>query len=173
MLRNAKLLRKINKTGVRGLIANPVIAEKPEEIFVDPKWFWHSCLHGHKDNVKRIIEKHPNSIDINAKQLLGFSALHLAIFGNHLPIVQILVSKFKAQLDFNLRNDDDLNPLGFAIKQDLPAIIRVLVRFGRPEISSLIHAIQENQPVIAQMLHKKLKKQFYATKVDILVPIER
>ena len=60
---------------------------------VDIVWLWHSCLYGHKENLKRILEKFSNSIKINEIRVNGNTAIHLAIFGNHFPVSQILLGK--------------------------------------------------------------------------------
>ena len=65
-------------------------SEDSAALQVEPSWFFHSCLYGHKDNLKRILDK-SEKVDINPNltTIDGETPLHLAIIGNHLPIGQI------------------------------------------------------------------------------------
>ena len=63
------------------------------ETKVDLIWLWHSCLYGHKENLKKILLNFSNLIKINETRVNGNTALHLGIFGNHLPVTQILLGK--------------------------------------------------------------------------------
>ena len=49
---------------------------------VDPSWLFHSCLYGHKVNLKRILDK-SEKVDINPNltTIDGETPLHLAIIG--------------------------------------------------------------------------------------------
>ena len=63
------------------------------ETKVDLIWLWHSCLYGHKENLKKILLNFSNLIKINETRVNGNTALHLGIFGNHLPVTQILLGR--------------------------------------------------------------------------------
>lgn len=110
---------------------------------VSKDWFWHSCLYGHKDNLKSIIERFPGLIKINETQVDGNTAIHFGIFGNHLTVLQILLGKFGNELELSIRNNDGLNPLDLAVVMKNNAIMKLLCKDTKPEMSSLIHAVKE------------------------------
>ena len=64
----------------------------------DPLKIFQYCLFGEKEKLKRILSKYREFININDKSE-GNTALHLAILGNHLHIVQLLLFTFKDGLD--------------------------------------------------------------------------
>ncbi len=143
-----------------------------EQTNVDPDWIWHSCLYGHKDTLKKIFEKYPNEFKPNFTTVHGNTALHLGVFGDHLPIVQVLISKFGKDINFSIRNNDGLNPLDLALLRKNNAIIKLLLKHTRPEVSSLITAINTFQHEFVQQFCEHLSKTL-AKHPDLLIPLQR
>ena len=147
------------------------VAENPSHVNVDPSWLFHSCLYGHKDNLKRILDK-SEKVDINPNlsSIDGETPMHLAILGNHLPIVQVLVSRYKKDLNLSLRNDQGMNVMDSAVAMKRMPILKLLLRYWKPEISTLILAIEDHQSEVIPQLMEKLKKYFT---MELTVPIKR
>ena len=139
---------------------------------VEIVWLWHSCLYGHKENLKKILEKFSNLIKINETRVNGNTALHLGIFGNHLPVSQILLGKFGKELNLSIRNNDGLNPLDLAVINKNSAIVKLLCKHTKPEISSLVHAVETDQCELVHFFREKLKKSLEKHS-DLTVPLQR
>ena len=146
------------------------IGKNTKNICID--WLWHSCLYGHKENLKKILEEFFDVIKINEIQVNGNTALHLGILGNHLPIVQTLLSKCGKELKLSIRNNDGFNPLDLAILKKNNAIIKLLYKHAKPEISSLACAVETDQPELVEMFRDKLNKPL-ERQCDLLVPLQR
>ena len=71
----------------------------------------------------------------------------LAILGNHLHIVQLLLYTFKDDLDSNVKNDEGFNPLDLAIVRKHSNIANTLLRdrYANPRITSLVLAVETGQ----------------------------
>ena len=136
--------------------------------------FGHSCLYGHKDNVRRILENFSDSVKINEIQINGNTAVHLAVFGNHLAVLQILFGKFGKELKMSLlaRNADELNPLDLAVTKKHNAIVKFLCKHTKPEISSLLCAAETDQPEFVKIFTTELKKTLEKHS-DLLISIKR
>ena len=108
---------------------------------IEPDVFFKYCILGRKEKLKQFTSKHRNLISINEKYK-GSTALHLAIEGNHLQIVQYLLQTFAEELDFTVRNEDGLIPLDLAIKKKYSYITNAILSDKRAWIfafrSSLI-----------------------------------
>ena len=103
-------------------------------------------------------DKHKEELKVNEQcGDNGNTVLHEAVLGEHLPIVQILISRFGKELDLKRRNLRECNALDIAIQSKNMAIIRTLTRQSKPEISSLIEAIKSNQIDIVQHIFLFLK----------------
>ena len=150
---------------------NTSTAENSNNIVVDPSWFFHSCLYGHKDNLKRILDK-SEKVDINPNlaTIDGETPMHLAILGNHLPIIQVLVSRYKKELNLSIRNKKGLNVMDAAVEMKRMTILKLLLRHWKPEISTLILAIEDHQSEVIPQLMEKLQKYF---NLELTVPIKR
>ena len=130
--------------------------EVNEKEDIDPKLFALYIKQGLKDNIKRLIDNF--EININEEQENGNTFMHLAITGDHLPIVQTLLSKFSKNLNLSMRNNEGFNPLDLAIRKKNKAIINLLLKHGKPEISSLKEAVNSNQLELVLALSEKLIK---------------
>ena len=86
----------------------------------------------------------------------GSTALHLAIEGNHLQIVQYILQTFAEELDFTVTNEDGLIPLDLAIKKKYFYITNAILSDKRAWIfafrSSLILAVKTGQDKIARTI---------------------
>jgi len=142
------------------------------ETKVDLIWLWHSCLYGHKENLKKILLNFSNLIKINETRVNGNTALHLGIFGNHLPVTQILLGKFGKELNLSIRNNDGLNPLDLAVVKKNSAIIKLVCKHTKPEVSSLVHAVETDQPDMVIFFREKLGKLLQKHS-DLTVPLQR
>ena len=143
-----------------------------KEIEPELDWFFHCCLYGHTDQLKKILQIHSAEIDINKEVLEGYTALHLAAFGNHVSIIQILQAKFGKELNYLLKNSEDMTPLDLAIQRNSLSSIKILLQKSKIELATLSHAIKyeryEVVPKIADHLKKQLKSQ-----LDLKVWLER
>ena len=79
-------------------------------------------MYGHKENLKKILDKFGQDVKINRTMQDGNTALHLGIFDGHLPIVQILISKYGKDLNLTIRNNDGHNALDLAVIKKSNAI---------------------------------------------------
>jgi hypothetical protein len=76
---------------VRALLVQVV----PQHDVKDPdlSWFNQSCLYGHKDNLKKILVKFKDNIDVNRACIEGNTSLHLAIRGRVSIFIDFFFSK--------------------------------------------------------------------------------
>ena len=122
---------------------------------VEPDEFFKCCILGRKEKLKQFTSKHRNMININAKHK-GSTALHLAIEGNHLQIVQYLLQTFTTELDLTVTNEDGLYPLDLAIKKKYSCITNVILSDSLGCLfaprSSLILAVKTGQDKIARTI---------------------
>jgi len=123
---------------------------EPEEFF-----FFKCCILGRKEKLKQFTSKHRNMININAKHK-GSTALHLAIEGNHLQIVQYLLQTFTTELDLTVTNEDGLYTLDLAIKKKYSCITNAILSDSLGCLfaprSSLILAVKTGQDKIARTI---------------------
>ena len=100
--------------------------------------------------------------------------MHLAILGNHLHIVQLLLYTFKDGLDSDSKNDEGYNPLDLAIVRKHPNIANTLLRdrYANPRLSSLILAVETDQARIVRQLSQTLEI-LQADLVDLVEPLSR
>ena len=155
-------------------IQRAAIVSDDERVEID--WLWHSCLYGHKDILKRILEKFADSVNINETKIGGNTALHFGIFGNHLSVIHILVGKFGKELNLTMRNIDGFNPLDLAITKKNSAIAKLLCKHSKPpEMSSLICAVESDQPEFVQLLREELKEPLIlvSKQYDLFAPLQR
>ena len=139
----------------------------------DPMNIFNHCLLGEKEKLKRTISKYGNFININEVHE-GNTALHLAVHGNHLDVVQFLLYTFRGQLNFNIENEEGYNPLDLAILRKLTNIANTIIRHrnANPQLSSLRLAVETEQAGIAKALIPKceiLQKELE----DLVVPLTR
>jgi hypothetical protein len=79
---------KTVKSGSPKLIKN----SQKDENRVDLIWLWHSCLYGHKENLKKILTNFSDLIKINETRVNGNTALHLGKCNPScevLPLIQV------------------------------------------------------------------------------------
>ena len=142
------------------------------EINVSFENLLYSCHNGDKDNLKDVLENDFDLTKINETQENGNTPIHLGILGNHLPVVQILLSKFGKELKLSIRNNDGYNPLDLAVINKNNAIAKLLLKHTKVEVSSLIHAVMTDQTRLVQIFHEKLKKTLERN-LDLEVPLQR
>lgn len=122
-------------------------------------WWAHSCLYGHKENVKKMIETFHQDIQINEPVIHGFRPIHLAIFSSQLATVQILLqANFQQDLNLSIRNDDGHNPLDIALLKKDNSIIKTLLKKTKPEMSCLVHAVRTRQVQYVSQFYDYLKE---------------
>ena len=139
----------------------------------DPLKIFQYCLFGEKEKLKRILSKYREFINVNDKHE-GNTALHLAILGNHLHIVQLLLYTFKDELESDLKNEEGYNPLDLAIARKHSNIANTLLRdrYADPQLSSLILAVETDQASIVRHLSQKLDI-LQGDLVDLVEPLAR
>ena len=98
----------------------------------------------------------------------------LAILGNHLHIVQLLLYTFKDDLDSNVKNDEGFNPLDLAIVRKNSNIANTLLRdrYANPRITSLVLAVETGQAKIVKHLSQKLEV-IQADMLHLVEPLAR
>ena len=98
----------------------------------------------------------------------------LAILGNHLHIVQLLLYTFKDDLDTNMKNDEGFNPLDLAIARKHSNIANTLLRdrYANPRITSLVLAVETDQAKIVTHLSHKLEV-IQSDLLDLVEPLAR
>ncbi len=166
------IFRKLTLSGGRKRKTSNLSEESSENSSakrVNPKWFHHSCLYGHKDNVKRIIQEFKDDLNPNEMIQIGDgestsenSPLHLACIGGHFSIVQIILSNFEGKLDFGLRNSDGLSLLDLCIKNGLKDITMLLLKakkFKPPTLKDLLASLEEDKPEIVKLLFEKVREK--------------
>ena len=98
----------------------------------------------------------------------------LAILGNHLHIVQLLLYTFKDDLDSSVKNDEGFNPLDLAIVRKHSNIANTLLRdrYANPRITSLVLAVETGQAKIVKHLSQKLEV-IQADMLDLVEPLAK
>lgn len=81
-----------------------------------------------KGDLKTVMEYVKNGGDVNAKGIMGYTALMLAIENNNLGIIKFLASQPSADLD--MFNDKGFNALTIAVKNNDVDVARILLRYG-------------------------------------------
>lgn len=89
---------------------------------------------GHKDIVKLLLE----IVDANSRTEDGSNAMHLAVYGGHTAIVELLWEKGGKELSRQPRGDWQDKPIHSAAYSDRPEVIETLVNLG-----ASIHERQE------------------------------
>ena len=124
--RRAREKRKEEKAAQRNMKRSAARELSKQQARVSPAWFFHSCLYGHKDAVKVILNSF--MVDINERlnvpcpepqnvnySFNGNTGLHLAASKGHLAVVQVLLENSHQKADLYARNDDDQTPMDLAI----------------------------------------------------------
>ena len=75
----------------------------------------------------------------------------------HTKTIQDHHSPFK-DIKLSIRNIDGKNPLDLAVTKRNNAIVKLLCKHTKPEISSLIHAVETSQPEFVRLICDELKK---------------
>lgn len=153
-------------------IQNKVKQSKNKEFEPEIDWLHHSCLYGHKENVKKILDKNSKTLDINHQVLDGNTPLHLAAFGNHGQIVQILIDKLSKKIDFALQNSDKLSPLELAIQRNSASVIKILLKYSKVELTALTQAIKLENHDLVSKIARELQFQM-KSQPDVSIWIER
>ena len=133
-------------------------------VLLNDREFFIYCREGKKEKLKQYVAKHQNYINVNEKRGAGRNtALHFAIHGNHLHIVQYILQTFSKDLDLKCKNADGLIPLDLAIKKRSTDIGMAILSDKRtdPEFSSVVLATRTNQTDIATALTQiRIRKRF-------------
>ena len=90
--------------------------------------------------------------------------------------MHILVGKFGKELNLTMRNIDGFNPLDLAITKKNSAIAKLLCKHSKPpEMSSLICAVESDQPEFVQLLREELKEPLIlvSKQYDLFAPLQR
>ena len=95
--------------------------------------------------------------------------MHLAILGNHLAVVQILISNFA--IDFSIRNDEGHTPLDLAVLHRRKPINKLLLKSCKPEISSIVLAVESDQEELVSLFCKTTK--FNEKHPELKIDVER
>ena len=119
------------------------------------------CAQGDIQRLKKVLREHQHSIDINAKKGDGSTPMHLAIEGNHLPIVKILTSNFDLSLNTLVRNGQNHDMLDLSIIKKNNEIFKLILSLTpTPNISSLALAVTTKQVNMVKQLIPKIPSQF-------------
>ena len=82
------------------------------------------------------------------------------------------MNKFGKSVNFSIRNDEGKTPLDLAIIKKNKAIIKLICNNSKPQISSLMNAVETYQSDLVQIFNNKLKKSL-ENHTDLLLPIQR
>ena len=127
------------------------------------------CAQGDVTRLKKVLREHQHSIDINAHKNDGSTPMHLAIEGNHCPIVKILASNFDASLNTLVRNGQKHDCLDLSIIKKNNEIFKLILALTpTPNISSLALAVTTNQVHMVKQLMSKIPHQMMTEIVDPL-----
>ena len=127
------------------------------------------CAQGDVTRLKKVLREHQHSIDINAPKNDGSTPMHLAIEGNHCPVVKILVSNFDGSLNTLVRNGQKHDCLDLAIIKKNKDIFRLILALTpTPNISSLALAVTTNQVHMVKQLIPKIPNQLLSETSDPL-----
>jgi hypothetical protein len=106
------------------------------------------------DGLRRLLASRPaNSIDINAVDFLGKTALHYAAAGSSVEIVQELVRVFGPRLDLEIKDHSGDTPILLATDN----IHWGLHREEGRQISEILHTLRENRTRKRREIIDKLK----------------
>ena len=86
--------------------------------------------------------------------------------------MQILLGKFAKDLKLSLRNNEAHNPLDLAVTNKNNAIVKLLMKHTKPELSSLLCAVDTYQSDLVQLFGEQLKKPL-EKRADLLLPMQR
>ena len=84
---------------------------------VDPCWFFHACLYGHHQQVRKILRQ-SEDFDVNALNSslpVAQSSLHLAVMMGHVPLVQLLLDH--KGVDPTVKNGEGKDALELAVEK--------------------------------------------------------
>ena len=124
--------------------------------------------------MKNLLDCHSAEIKINKPQdISGNTPLHLAILGNHLSTVQILLVKFGNKIDGTFVNKDGQNALDLAIISKNANIITTLLEYYKPRLSSLALAVQHDEVRWVRDFMPKLQELYDPELVQLVVHLSR
>ena len=166
--KSTTVLAKKKKRKEKNQLTNIQMPREDAEV----DWFWHSCLYGHKENLKKILDKHGQDIKINETNINGNTGMHLGVYSGHLPVAQILLSKYDKSLNLSIRNDDGQNPLDVAVLRKHGSIIKLLLKHTKPEISSLVFTVETEQHYLVSKFCESLKEPL-EKHIELKSPLER
>ena len=84
---------------------------------------------GHEGYALRVLEDDKN-IDINAQDSIGFTALHYAVKGGHILVIEALLAR--DELNVNLRDESGSTALHYAVLKGSPEVLALLL--SHPDI---------------------------------------
>ena len=124
--------------------------------------------------MKSLLDCHSAEIKINKPQdISGNTPLHLAILGNHLSSVQILMVKFGKKIDGTFLNQDGHHALDLAIIGKNANIITTLLEYYKPSLSSLALAVQHDEVRWVRDFMPKLQELYDPELVQLVVHLSR
>lgn len=87
-----------------------------------------AAQNGHLRAVKVLLRR--KHVDVNAKDALDDTALHLALKGGHVLVARTILSAAEnLKLDINAKGMFDFTPLALAIEQGLPDLAKTILEF--------------------------------------------
>ena len=84
---------------------------------------------GHEGYALRVLEDDKN-IDINAQDSIGFTALHYAVKGGHILVIEALLAR--DEFNVNLRDESGSTALHYAVLKGSPEVLALLL--SHPDI---------------------------------------
>lgn len=111
----------------------------------DPDQIFKLCERGSSEELRKHIKAHKSSIDIDAKNPKGNSALHMAILSGNWEIVQIIMANFRPTSDFHVKNSNGQTPLDLALTLGDKKTAKLIIANTRTKVSPLMLALVMDQ----------------------------
>ena len=90
-----------------------------------------ACARGHPGIVQRLLQV--EGIEVNRRSRDGCTAVHYAIYSNHLECVQTLTNC--GELDWNVRNNEGYYPVTIAIRNENIQILKIILSVTNIDLS--------------------------------------
>ena len=137
---------------------------RPKEF--DPQMaFMDACVRGDKVNMKTILNKYANKINVNARQgVTGNTGLHIACRGGHLNIVQSILDCERKNVKLNLENFSGFTPVELAANGGHRLIVMRLLKCKNMKL---------NSEQVEKIVRTSTMQEFYQIAKMILADFKR
>ena len=134
--------------------------------------FLEACKNNNKANMRKLLREHGELIDVNmTREQTGDTALHLAVKGGHIAIVESLLSVKENIVDVNIVNSDSETPLLIASANGHVGIVKRLLRVKGIKLKdgsgerTVMKAIENDNFDVAQLIMEAIENRGITTKL--------